>query len=109
MKTFLSTKIVPAALALAAVGGAVGASATEASAATKTHTATGVVASVKTGELVVKVGKASDHFKTSAKTKVTVASKASTLTSLKAGEAVTVTYRVAGKTWTASSVVAKKA
>ncbi len=113
MRISTRTTLAPTVLALGVAGAVLAGGSTGAFAATRhaPHAVSGAVvtANAKTHELVVKVGKADDHFKDSATTKVVVAGKRAALESLKAGEKVTVTYTVQGKTWTATAVSAKKA
>jgi Cu/Ag efflux protein CusF len=70
--------------------------------------AAGVLRSVdvKADRVVVTVGKAADTFTTTSATKVTLAGKTAALTSLKAGDKVTVTYTHTGKVLRALSIAA---
>lgn len=107
------TTLAAAALALGATGAVLAGTAGAAFAAAPRapHPVTGAVvsANAKAHELVVKVGKADDHFKTTTSTKVDVAGKTAALASLKAGEKVTVTFTAKGKVWTATAISASKA
>jgi len=83
--------------------------AAETASATTSATAKGVVKAVRPifRQLYVTVNKNTDIFRVTTKATVTLHGKVSSLTSLKAGEQVTVTYTVSGNRWNASLVAVK--
>lgn len=72
-------------------------------------TVSGKVVKVTTAsdKFTLKVGLKTDTVYWNAMTKVKLASKTSTISSVKAGVNVTVTYTVVSKTWVASSIAVK--
>ncbi len=120
MRSSHRTQLAGLLLAAGALAGAASGIGT-AFAATKTHHpatkkvapahVSGVISAVdaKADTLTVKVGKASDVFKTTASTAVLLAGKKSTLAELKKGEHAVVVYTKSGTVLDASRIVVAKA